>query len=125
MDPPASVRRARVCVNISVNFLTLRPYLPGTTSLGACPWGMLDTLAGEQSRRRDVMDDQEPRRRGWFGRILGLAAIGGAAALWRQRQRQRDLDEELWGDPRDLDDPQPPAAPAEEPADTQDTADDA
>ena len=59
------------------------------------------------------MDDQEPRRRGWFGRILGLAAIGGAAALWRQRQRQRDLDEELWGDPRDLDDPQPPAPPAD------------
>jgi hypothetical protein len=46
---------------------------------------------------------QEPRRRGWFGRILGLAAIVGAGALWRQRQRQRDLDEELWGDPREFD----------------------
>jgi hypothetical protein len=51
------------------------------------------------------MDDeqQEPRRRGWFGRILGLAAIVGAGALWRQRQQQRDLDEELWGDPLDMD----------------------
>ena len=59
------------------------------------------------------MDDaQEPRRRGWFGRILGLAAIAGGVALWQQRQRQRDLDEELWGDPRDLDDTVPPAPPA-------------
>jgi hypothetical protein len=51
------------------------------------------------------MDDaqQGPRRRGWFGRVLGLAAIVGAGALWRQRQRQRDLDEELWGDPREFD----------------------
>jgi hypothetical protein len=51
------------------------------------------------------MDDaqQEPRRRGWFGRVVGLAAIVGAGALWRQRQRQRDLDEELWGDPREFD----------------------
>lgn len=74
------------------------------------------------------MDDQEPRRRGWLGRILGLAAVGGAAALWRQRQRQRDLDEELWGDPRDLDEPKPPAAPAapadESASDATDTADD-
>jgi hypothetical protein len=74
------------------------------------------------------MDDQEPRRRGWFGRILGLAAVGGAAALWRQRQRQRDLDEELWGDPRDLDEPTPPTAPAgpaeDGAADATDTADD-
>ncbi len=57
-----------------------------------------------------MSDEQEPRRRGWFGRILGLAAIVGAGALWQQRQRQRDLDEELWGDPRDLDVPPPPAA---------------
>jgi len=51
------------------------------------------------------MDDEQQgtRRRGWFGRILGLAAIAGAGALWRQRQRQRDLDEELWGDPREFD----------------------
>lgn len=74
------------------------------------------------------MDDQEPRRRGWFGRILGLAAVGGAAALWRQRQRQRDLDEELWGDPRDLDEPTPPTAPAgpaeDGAADATDAADD-
>ncbi len=50
------------------------------------------------------MDDeqQEKRRRGWFSRILGIAAIVGAGALWRQRQQQRDLDEELWGDPQDL-----------------------
>jgi hypothetical protein len=47
-------------------------------------------------------DQEEPRRRGWFGRILGLAAIVGAGALWRQRQHQRDLDEELWGDPTDV-----------------------
>ena len=53
------------------------------------------------------MDDEQQgtRRRGWFGRILGLAAIAGAGALWRQRQRQRDLDEELWGDPREFDGP--------------------
>ena len=51
------------------------------------------------------MDHKEkaPRKRRWFGRILGLAAVAGAGALWRQRQQQRDLDEELWGDPRDLD----------------------
>jgi hypothetical protein len=42
---------------------------------------------------------QEPRRRGWFGRVLGLAAIVGAGALWRQRQQQRLLDEELWSEP--------------------------
>lgn len=59
------------------------------------------------------MDDhEEPRRRGWFGRILGLAAIVGAGALWQQRQRQRDLDEELWGDPREVGDDVPPAPPA-------------
>lgn len=45
------------------------------------------------------MEQEEAKRRGWFGRILGLAAIVGAGALWRQRQQQRDLDEELWGDP--------------------------
>ena len=52
------------------------------------------------------MDDEQkaPRKGRWFGRLLGLAAIAGAGALWRQRQQQRDLDEELWGDPRDLDD---------------------
>ena len=55
-------------------------------------------------------DEKEPRRRGWFGRILGLAAIVGAGALWQQRQRQRDLDEELWGDPRDVGEPSPPPA---------------
>jgi hypothetical protein len=58
-------------------------------------------------------DQQEPRRRGWFARILGLAAIVGAGALWQQRQRQRDLDEELWGDPRDVGDVPPQAAPVE------------
>lgn len=57
------------------------------------------------------MDDgqQGRRRRGWFGRILGLAAIAGAGALWRQRQHRRDLDEELWGDPREFGGP--PSAP--------------
>ena len=48
-------------------------------------------------------DEKAPRKRRWFSRIFGLAAIAGAGALWRQRQQQRDLDEELWGDPRDLD----------------------
>lgn len=70
-------------------------------------------------------DDTEPGRRGWFGRLLGLAAIAGAAALWQQRQRQRDLDEELWGDPHDLDvtpaAPQDPAVPPV--ADTAGTSD--
>ena len=61
-------------------------------------------------------DEKEPRRRGWFGRILGLAAIVGAGALWQQRQRQRDLDEELWGDPRDLGEPSPSAGPVEDPS---------
>lgn len=46
---------------------------------------------------------QGSRRGGRFGKLLGLAAIAGAGALWRQRQRQRDLDEELWGDPREFD----------------------
>jgi len=61
------------------------------------------------------MDDeqQEKRRRGWFGRLLGLAAIVGAGALWRQRQQQRDLDEELWGDPRDVDGTRSSEAPDE------------
>ncbi len=54
-------------------------------------------------------DEKAPRKRRWFSRIVGLAAIAGAGALWRQRQQQRDLDEELWGDPRDLD--VPPANP--------------
>ena len=49
-----------------------------------------------------VDEQQEKRRRGWFRRVVGLAAIVGAGALWRKRQQQRDLDEELWGDPRDL-----------------------
>ena len=60
-------------------------------------------------------EQEEPRRRGWFGRVLGLAAIVGAGALWRQRQQQRDLDEELWGDP--VDTAQPDSAPAPQPAD--------
>lgn len=47
-------------------------------------------------------EEDAPRRRGWFGRIIGLAAIVGAGALWRQRQHQRDLDEELWADPMDV-----------------------
>lgn len=60
------------------------------------------------------MDDEQQgtRRRGWFGRILGLAAIAGAGALWRQRQHRRDLDEELWGDPREFDGA--PSEPAEQ-----------
>jgi hypothetical protein len=57
-------------------------------------------------------EQKEPRRRGWFGRILGLAAIVGAGALWQQRQRQRDLDEELWGDPREVGDTPPPPSPS-------------
>jgi hypothetical protein len=42
-----------------------------------------------------------PRKRGWFVRFLGLGAIIGAGALWKQRQQQRDLDEELWGEPEE------------------------
>jgi hypothetical protein len=65
------------------------------------------------------MDEhQEPRRRGWFGRILGLAAIVGAGALWQQRQRQRDLDEELWGDPREVGDVVSPDSPPSPPQGT-------
>ena len=59
------------------------------------------------------MDEQETRRRGRFGRILGFAAIVGAGALWRQRQQQRDLDEELWGDPFEA--PEAPSAAAGSP----------
>jgi hypothetical protein len=58
-------------------------------------------------------DEKTPRKRRWFGRILGVAAIAGASALWRQRQQQRDLDEELWGDPRDLDVPPHPTGTAD------------
>lgn len=47
------------------------------------------------------MEQEQPKRRGRLGRLVGLAAIVGAGALWRQRQQQRDLDEELWGDPMD------------------------
>jgi len=50
-------------------------------------------------------EDGTPRKRRWLGRILGVAAIAGAGALWRQRQQERELDEALWGDPRDLDTP--------------------
>jgi hypothetical protein len=51
----------------------------------------------------DIMDEEKaPRKRGWFRRLLGLAAIVGAGALWRQRQQQRDLDEELWGEPEEV-----------------------
>lgn len=45
------------------------------------------------------MDQEEPRGRGRLGRIVGLVTIAGAGALWRQRQKRRDLDEELWSDP--------------------------
>jgi len=55
----------------------------------------------DQRVRSDEMGDEQQgtRKRGWFGRVLGLAAIVGAGALWRQRQQQRVLDEELWSDP--------------------------
>jgi hypothetical protein len=46
--------------------------------------------------------EQQGRRRGrWFVRLLGLGAIVGAGTLWRQRQQQRELDEELWGEPEE------------------------
>jgi hypothetical protein len=45
---------------------------------------------------------EESRRGGrWFVRLLGLGAIIGAGALWKQRQEQRELDEELWGEPEE------------------------
>lgn len=47
------------------------------------------------------VEQERPKKRSRFRRVLGLAAIVGAGALWRQRQQQRELDEELWGDPRD------------------------
>jgi hypothetical protein len=59
-------------------------------------------MGGRRDGEARGSDDRaaERPRRGRLGRFLGLAAIVGAGALWRQRQRQRDLDEELWGDPR-------------------------
>jgi hypothetical protein len=59
-----------------------------------------------RDKREDVAAaaaaEQEGRRKGrWFVRFLGLGAIIGAGALWKQRQQQRDLDEELWGEPEE------------------------
>ena len=34
-------------------------------------------------------------------RVVGLATVVGAVALWRQRQRRREDDEDLWGDPEE------------------------
>jgi len=46
--------------------------------------------------------EQKGRRGGrWFVRLLGLGTIIGAGALWKQRQQQRELDEELWGEPEE------------------------
>ncbi|MGA1775032.1 MAG: hypothetical protein ACO4BW_05335 [Nitriliruptoraceae bacterium] len=38
---------------------------------------------------------------GLLRRTLGLATVVGAVALWRQRQRRREDDEDLWGEPED------------------------
>jgi hypothetical protein len=48
------------------------------------------------------VEQERPKKRSKFRRFLGLAAIVGAGALWRQRQQQRELDEELWGEPEDV-----------------------
>ena len=47
-------------------------------------------------------DEGEGRRRGGFlRRVIGLAAVAGAVALWRQRQQRREGDEDLWGEPEE------------------------
>ena len=44
-------------------------------------------------------EQEQPKKRSRFRRVLGVLALVGAGALWRQRQQQRELDEELWGEP--------------------------
>ncbi len=46
-------------------------------------------------------DEGEERRGGLLRRVIGLAAVVGAVALWRQRQQRRDGDEDLWGEPEE------------------------
>jgi hypothetical protein len=59
-------------------------------------------MFGRGKDEHEAVAAVEPRRRGrWFVRLVGLGAIMGAGALWRQRQQQRDLDEELWGEPEE------------------------
>jgi hypothetical protein len=53
-------------------------------------------------RAAEVPDEEDGRRRGGFlRRTLGLATVIGAVALWRQRQRRREDDEDLWGEPQE------------------------
>jgi hypothetical protein len=53
-------------------------------------------------RAAEVPDEEDGRRRGGFlRRTLGLATVVGAVALWRQRQRRREDDEDLWGEPQE------------------------
>jgi hypothetical protein len=57
---------------------------------------------GDRKERAVEAAPVEERRRGrWFVRLLGLGTVLGAGALWRQRQQQRELDEELWGEPEE------------------------
>jgi hypothetical protein len=60
-------------------------------------------MFGRKKREAAAEVVADERRRGgrWFLRILGLGAIVGAGALWKQRQDQRELDEELWGEPEE------------------------
>lgn len=57
---------------------------------------------GGRRGKGEVAAPVAERRRGrWLVRLLGLGTIVGAGALWRQRQQQRELDEELWGEPEE------------------------
>jgi hypothetical protein len=47
-------------------------------------------------------EEGEDRRGGGFlRRVVGLATVVGAVALWRQRQQRREDDEDLWGEPEE------------------------
>jgi hypothetical protein len=57
---------------------------------------------GGRKQEPEVAAPVEGRRRGrWLLRLIGLGTVIGAGALWRQRQQQRELDEELWGEPEE------------------------
>ena len=43
----------------------------------------------------------ERRGGGFLRRVVRLATVVGAVALWRQRQQRREDDEDLWGEPEE------------------------
>ena len=45
--------------------------------------------------------DEDRRGGGFLRRVVGLATVAGAVALWRQRQQRREDDEDLWGEPEE------------------------